>query len=349
MRAISIILSLLLLATPAYAVRVADITRLDGQRTNVVTGIGLVFGLRGTGNGGDYMPAIRPLAEMLGNFSNAASVAELSNVKNVALVSLTAYVPRHGTRRGDQLDLYVNSIGAATSLKGGRLFVSPMFGPVPGGPVLALAQGQVNIDDNSTPTSGVIRGGVIMEEDLLADQITPDGTFTLIIDDASASWATASLIAKIINDSEDGQTWAIVIDARNVLVTIPPAERERPDSFIARVQQLQLPRVVTEARVTINERTGTIIMGGDVEISPAIISHRGLTITTVRPEPIPTPGRPLLSTSEFLAIDPSRQGGAKLRDLLNSLDQLRVPAEDRIAIVKELHRIGKLHAKLIIE
>src|SRR4051812_41377101 len=113
MRRVGWILILVSLATPAYAVKVADITRIGGQRSNVLTGMGLVFGLHGTGDGGDYLPAIRPLAQMLGKFSDAATVQELSNVQNVAVVMLTATVPGNGVRDGDQLDVYITSIGAA--------------------------------------------------------------------------------------------------------------------------------------------------------------------------------------------------------------------------------------------
>src|SRR5436305_4510481 len=109
-----IILILVLSASPVYAVKIADITRLSGQRTNVLTGLGLVYGLKGTGDGGDFLPAIKPLASMLGKFSDPATIQELTKVGNVALVSITATVPSNGVRNGDKLDLYVTSLGAAT-------------------------------------------------------------------------------------------------------------------------------------------------------------------------------------------------------------------------------------------
>jgi len=142
---------------------------------------------------------------------------------------------------------------------------------------------------------------------------------------------------------------AVAVDPKNVVVTIPKSERQRPDSFISRVQRLPVPMLPTEARVTINDRTGTIIMTGDVEISPVVISHKGLTITTINPPPLPTPRTPVISSKEVVAIDTTNTGGAKLQDLVNALDQLKVPAADRIAIFKELHKTGKLHAKLIVE
>src|SRR5215211_2664884 len=133
MKNVWIILALIVsFAQSAQGVKVADITRLSGQRTNVLTGLGLVYGLKGTGDGGDFLPAIKPLASMLGKFADPSTVQELNKVQNVALVSITATVPQNGVRDGDKIDVYVTSLGAASSLRGGRLFVTPLQGPIPG-------------------------------------------------------------------------------------------------------------------------------------------------------------------------------------------------------------------------
>jgi flagellar P-ring protein precursor FlgI len=344
---------LLLTSSSASAVRVCDITRLSGQRTNVLTGYGLVFGLKGTGDGGDYLPAMKPLAAMLTRFNNPTQIPDLKNATNVAIVSLIATIPGNGVRNGDHVDVRVMSTGAASSLKGGYLFVCPMREPMPlpndrPHMPLALSDGPVVIEDPTTPTVGVIKGGCVMEEDLPAKAIEND-KFTLILEEPSAGWAVSSTIAKMINDAEgDGDPLAIAVDAKNIIVTIPPAERARPDSFVARVQRLQLPQLQTEARVVINEKTGSIILTGDVEISPVVISHKGLTISTIDPKPVPTPRTPVASQKDVVALDTTQQGGAKLQDLALAFDQLKVPPDDRISIVKELHRTGKLHAKLIV-
>lgn len=342
------------LAAESRAVKVADITRISGQRTNVLTGLGLVVGLKGTGDGGQYLPAIRPLAAMLGKMADPATVQELANASNVALVSVTATVPGNGVRSGDRIDVFVTSIGASPSLRGGRLYVTPLLGPTaqlaPDGLPFALANGPVVLEDPSTPTVGVVKGGAVMEYDLPARYIE-NGQFTLVIEDPSASWTTASTIAKVINDAESttGETIAVAADPKNVVVTIPAIERVAPDSFISRVQRLPVPLLPTEARVLVNERTGTMVVTGDVEISPCVISHKGLTISTVTPAPVPTARNPLVSTRDVVPLDTTGSGGTKLQELLGALDQLKVPAEDRITIVKELHKTGKLHAKLIVE
>ncbi len=99
----------------------------------------------------------------------------------------------------------------------------------------------------------------------------------------------------------------------------------------------------------INQRTGTMIVTGDVEISPVVISHKGLTISTITPQPPATVRSPRVDTKAVVGVDTTNTGGAKLQDLVNALDQLKVPADDRITIVKELYKTGKLHAKLIVE
>lgn len=354
MRKTSILLiALIALAAPrsALAVKVADITRLSGQRPNILTGLGLVVGLKGTGDGGDYLPAIKPLAGLLSKFADPTSVRELGDVNNVALVLLSAKVPPNGVRDGDQLDVYVMSQGAAKSLRGGRLFVTPMTGPIPDSGIFAMAEGAVQLEDPSTPTVGVVKGGAVMEADMPSQVIDPNGRFTLVLQDPAADWTTASTIARTINDAEaaDGEILAVALDPKNIVVTIPAGERARPDSFISRVRQLPVPLLPTEARVQINERTGTMVVTGDVEISPVVISHKGLTITTVDPQPIPTPRTPVVRTRDAIPLDTTARGGAKLQDLVNALEQLKVPADDRITIVKELYKTGMLHAKLIIE
>jgi flagellar P-ring protein precursor FlgI len=347
-----LLLAVVVFASEARAVKIADITTLSGQRNNTLTGLGLVFGLKGSGDGGDYLPAIRPLAAMLGKFADPATAAELTKSGNVAIVNITATIPSTGAREGDHIDVHVTSLGSASTLKGGRLFVCPMTGPMPtpNQPIFALSEGPIELEDPSTPNAGVVHGGAVMEVDL-PTRTVDNGRFSLRLEAPSANWTTAHLIAKTINGAESlsGEDVATVIDAKEVVVVIPLAEREHPDSFISRVQQLPVIMLATEARVTINRKTGTLIVTGDVEISPVVISHKGLTIDTIAPPPTPKPGSPLITTHQAIPLDTSNQGGARLQDLVNALEQLRVPVDDRITIVEELYDSGKLHAKLIRE
>src|SRR3954468_16108183 len=118
-RLLAILLVVVALPSVSSAVKVADLTRISGQRTNILTGLGLVYGLKGSGDGGDFQPAIRQLASMVAKFNDASTVKELASAANVAVVSLTATVPSNGVRNGDHIDVYVTSIGGAGSLKGG--------------------------------------------------------------------------------------------------------------------------------------------------------------------------------------------------------------------------------------
>jgi flagellar P-ring protein precursor FlgI len=342
------------LAVPAMAVKIADITRIGGQRTNILTGLGLVYGLKGTGDGGGFLPAINPLRQMLSKFADPVEIKDLSNAANVALVAITATVPANGVRDGDHLDVHVTSLGAAASLKGGRLFLTPLQGPMADGRVLAMADGPIDLDDPATPTVGVVHaesGGAVMEVDLPARSIDDSGRFQLIIDEPSASWTMASTIAQIINDSEgiSGETIAEVYDQKNVVVTIPANEREHPDGFISRVQRLPVKIVPTEARVEINSKTGTIVITGDVEISPVILSHNGLSISTVNPPPIPSQRSPVVTNNDVVGIGTIQQQNGNLQDLMAAMEQLKVPTADRIEILTTLYNSGKLHAKLVIE
>lgn len=342
------------LNTPLRAVQVQDLVRLKGSENSKIVGMGLVVGLNGTGDGGKFVPAMRQLATAIQNFGDPNTVAiELKSARNVALVMVTATLPASGVREGDRVDVAVSAIGEAKSLLGGRLFITPLIGPVPGAPVYAFAEGPINIEDVRVPTTGVVQAGAQLTKDVMS-QCVVNGRITLVLNTSVATWTMASFMANLINGemAPDGPEIARAIDAKNVIVELPPADRANPATFISRIMIIYIdPRLIgTGARVVINERTGTIVISGEVEISPVIISHKGLTITTITPPPPPDAvavGMDEVKT--FVGMDPNRHGGARLADLLGAFNQLKVDAQDRIAIIKEINRSGKLHAQLIIE
>lgn len=343
-----------LLSASAKAVKIDDICKLKGQRVNKLVGMGLVLGLPGTGDGGKYLPAIRPLAATLSKFANPVlSPEELKNANNIALVMVVATVPENGVREGDAIDVQVSSIGAAKSLAGGRLFLTPLQGPNQADPTIyGWAEGPLVVEDTNNQRVAVVRQGAVMEEEIFAQYVS-NGQVTLVLQDGHAGWAMASAIATIINEAESqpGQLARIAraLDPKNVIVALSPQEQANPAGFLSRILNLEVVMPPTEARVTINERTGTIVITGDVEIGPVAISHKGLSITTVQPAMPPTPAAPQVVEQNFVAIDSTREGSTKLSALLDALNQLKVPAADRIAIIKMIHRTGKLHAELIIE
>lgn len=336
-----------LLAPFAFAVKIADITRLEGERPNRLVGWGLVVGLKGSGDNASYQPMIRALAQMLTKLENPVSIPDLSNTANVAIVALSVDLPSEGIRNGDRLDVKVNAIGTCTSLKGGILFIAPLTGPTPDSGLFGMASGDIVIND--PPTGGIIRQGALMEVDLPVEVIHNDA-ITLILSENAAHRVTASTIAKMINDEEgNGQRIALADDGKCVQVKIPDNERGRPNDFISRILQLPVRMLPTEARVVVNRKTGAIVITGDVEISPVVISHKGMTITTVNPTPVPTARNPVVSERRALGLDTTREGGARLQELVDALDAIKAPTEDRISILEELNKSGYLHAKLVIE
>ncbi len=344
----------MIICTSAQAARVQDIARLKGAESSKLVGMGLVVGLNGTGDGGKFLPAMRPLAAVIERLIDPSVVQEeLKDAKNVALVTLSAKIPAHGIRDGDPIDVHVASIGPAKSLEGGRLFIVPLTGPLPNSKAMAFAEGAVVIQDKANPTTGIVPKGAQLTANIFSQTIDRHGRIQLVIRPQVASWPMAHNLASLINGlmSPDGPNIARAIDGKNVLVHVPPAERVDPAAFISQIMQAYIDhsQINTGARVVINEKTGTIVMTGDVQISPAIVSLHGLVITTMTPTPPPTPEAPRVSRDTFTTVDPDQRGGANLAALLQAFNQLKVEGKDRIDIIKQLHKSGKLHAELILE
>jgi len=366
--------------------KVGDITHLQGSRTNKLMGIGLVVGLPGTGDGGKYASTIQALARLHQTFANpVVSLEQLKDTKNVAIVQVDATLPKDGVREGDTIDVVVSSLGPAKSLHGGRLVVTPLVGPNPEDTrgVMALASGPLKLEDPEVPTVARISQGATLEQNWIHNYVVPGRELppsvrtkpfifpdelyvTLVIDKPHAEWGIAHTIAQTINsdlgvgvartgdpgaegDASDEDEMATALDPRTVVVRIPRVDRNNAASFIYRIEKHPLIMPLTEARITIHRASGTIVISGAVEISPVVISHKGLTINTFVPPVKPSPENPRLEEHRFVGLDPQNKGGAKLRDLVEALNQLQVPAEDRITIVQKLHANGDLHATLIVE
>ncbi len=357
-RAVQFVFSLLFLVVlgvaPAGAVQVQDVARLKGSETNKIIGMGLVVGLNGTGDGGKFLPAMRPLAKMIGRFIDPNTVAsELKDAKNVALVTITAELPANGVREGDLVDAQVSAIGSAKSLAGGRLFMVPLMAPRPDAEMIfAFAEGSISVEDADNPTVGVVENGAQLTRDIMIRHIQ-NGQVTLVIDPEYASWPVARNLATQINGelAPEGPPLARAVDPKNVTIDVPMWERSDPATFLGKIMVMSFPTnlMPVGARVVINEKTGTIVMSGDVEISPVAISHDGLTITRITPLPEPVDVQPVEVEDRFIGVDPADTGGAKLADLLEAFNQLKVDAQDRIEIIKMMDASGHLHARLIFE
>lgn len=345
------VLAALLLGAPALGTTLGDIVRVQSAEGGALIGMGLVVGLNGTGDGADIAPAHRALTQMVTRYLDETAVPrELMGSGSVAIVSLQAQVPPNGVRSGDRIQVEVSAVGNAESLQGGQLLVAPMTTPVPGGPVMAFASGRVTLPNLEHLTSGTIETGVQMVADVVGPSLDRHGRLQLVLSHHVATWSVSSRLASLINDllEPDGPPIARAVDPKNIFVQVPEAQRDDPAGFISQIMQTNVePELIhSGARVTINERTGTIVFTSDVEVVPVAISHRGLTITTVTPEPEVNDLNPRVQEGNFLSLDPNRRGGTKLSDLVSAFNQLKVPAEDRIAIVRQLHRTGALHAQL---
>ncbi len=336
--------------------RLKDICRVKGQEENTLHGLGLVVGLKGTGDGSTFLPEIQSLARLLDLMKApvGGSAAELSaalkDVKNVALVAVTATVPAAGARQGDALDCQVMSIGSSKSLAGGRLYMTPLMGPNPSNDrVYALAQGPIQLDDPKHTTAGRVHRGCRLEEDFFNVFATKEGKVTLVLDQNHADFELAWEIADRINHESpirgDEELLARALDQVNIELDIPRGYRDDPVSFLAVILSTQLAEPRTAATVFINEASGAIVIGDDVEVGSAVISHKNVVVETGANVPGDrfTAMHPNMSEQEY----PERV--TKLKALAEALNAVKVPNEDIIDIIKGLARSGKLHGRLVID
>ncbi len=323
-----------------------SVCRVKGQEENTLQGLGIVVGLDGKGDGGNYQPTVRSLAKLMsamGEQLGPGGLAELKDAKNVALVVVTATIPAAGARQGDRIDCTVASIGSARSLAGGRLFLTPLIGPDRQDPrVYAFAEGPIAVDGNAMLTTGRVFGGARLEADFF-NAFTKDGKITLVLDEHHAGFGTAQEIVETVNSQLGFGTGSMplarALNQQNVEVIIPAHYQEDPVLFVSLVLRLPLLQPETQPRVVINERAGTIVIGGDVQIGPVVVSHKNIVIEAG--------GAP--AGGGFVALDPAETSVPRLKAMVEALNAMHVPSADVIEIIKGLHRNGKLYGKLIIE
>lgn len=354
-------------AVGAEAVRLKDLGRIDGWRENHLVGFGVVTGLAGTGDSPRSKATRQSVANLMSNFDvNIAS--DQINSRNVAIVSVMASLPPVA-RQGDRVDVTVTSLGDARSLAGGTLLLAPLKGP--NGKIYALAQGPVsiggyrydqfgNVAQKNHPTVGNIPGGAQIEEEIAAAPVRSDGSFDFVL--AAPDYTTAQRIAVAVN-AKYKRELAVVRDSGAVRIQVPGDGRSFPAAFLAGLEAVEvIPDV--HAKVVINERTGTIVSGGDVKISKVTVAHGDLKVSIatdyvvsqpfvvgrggagVRTEVVP-------STRINVDEDPGGvvefSGQNTVADLVRSLNRARASTRDVIAILQGIKAAGALHADLIIQ
>lgn len=343
----------------AGGMRLGDMCRLKGQEINTLQGLGLVVGLRGTGDS-DAAPTARALARMMQLMGGPMAVdragqlnlEDVAEAENVAMVFVTAKIPAVGAQQGDALNVTVNAI-SASSLEGGHLMLTPLLGPRSDDPqVYAMAQGPLRLAQDGSSTTAIVQEGAKMEATVRASY-QQDGVITLVLDRDFASFDTTQRIEDEINNlasltlgtsagartPESGEpARARAIDQLHVRVRIPELYRENPVKFISFLLDMSIPLSSHSTRVVINEREGVVVIGEDVEIAPVLVTHRNLRIEAG--------GQGSLVEVDD-GTDPT--ANAKLKSLADALNALDVPTDDLIAIIKTLKAKGDLYGEVVFQ
>ncbi len=339
-----------------------DVAHVQGVTTNQLVGYGVVTGLAGTGDSTSVAFTSQTIRNILQNFGVASTLSQIQT-RNVAAVIVTAQLPPFA-HSGDTVDVTVSSIGDSTSLQGGTLILSELHGA--DNLVYATAQGPISVGGftvgnssnsvtkNHTAAGRIPQGGVIartMKTDLDAD----GHGFSYVL--TSPDVQTASRVARVLNH-RFGNGTARANDYETIRVELPSAYHDDPVDFLADAGDLSINAGQT-ARVVMNERTGTVVMGGDITLAPVAIAHGNLSVTITTKNTVVTPGpfTDAQSATETNTTVKANEGQKKLilldgaptlAQVVRALNTIGVGPRDLIAIVQALREAGSLQADLEI-
>lgn len=350
----------------AQQVPVRSLGRFDGMRENALVGYGLVTGLAGSGDTRRNTVTRQALRNVLSRLGTSVSEEDISS-RNVAVVLVMAQLPA-SANVGDRIDVTVSSIGDARSLAGGTLLMTPLVGPDQR--TYALAQGPLlvggfqfeanqNIQQRNHPTTARLERGASVELAVNANIVRPDGELAFLL--AEPDFATAQAIASRITERfGPGTAWAPSADEVRIRFSGQP---QALTPFVAAIEGLtvaptRLPRIV------INERTGTVVAGGDVSISPVVIAQGDIRVTVETrneaSQPMFISGLAndvgsLVVTNSRLDVDQgsrdatARFGSTTIGDLVQGLARLHVDTRRIISILQAIKGAGALHADIIVQ
>lgn len=349
-------------STPsAQLARIKDVATVEGIRDNQLIGYGIVVGLHGTGDSQQtvfpYQTLVSTLERMGVNLPQGQATSSLQ-VRNMAAVFIAATLPPFA-QPGNKIDIIVSSAGDARSIEGGLLLMTPLYGP--DGQIYAQAQGPVVLGGYSVqangnsktvnhPTTGRIPSGAIVERAVPLD-LDHMRKLSLLLNDPD--FRTAELVASSINKTL-GRDAAHATDSRRIQITAQPGE-DIP-SLLATVESIEV-QVFPRARVVVNERTGTIVIGGEVRLQPVSILHGGLVVNVISRTEVSQPG-PFSSGTTQVVKQTTVQAqdkpanrielreGATVDDLVQSLQQIGATARDIISILQAMKQAGALEADL---
>ncbi|MDT8857969.1 flagellar basal body P-ring protein FlgI [Paracoccaceae bacterium Fryx2] len=359
-------LLLLCLAFPADAgpIRIKDLVEFDGVRGNDLVGYGLVVGLNGTGDGIRNAPFTEEIMSNLLERLGVNVAGEQYRPKNVAAVFVTATL-RPFARAGGQIDVTVSAIGDAKSLLGGTLVMTPLNGA--DGQIYAVAQGTIIAGGVSAegaaarviqgvPTAGVIPSGARVEREIEFD-FTSLQSLRLAL--RTPDFTTAGRIEAVIN-GEFGRPVAAMMDSGTVMLDLTGARMASPAHVLGRVENLTV-EPEQRARVVVDQRSGTIVMGERVRISRVAVAQGGLTLRieetpmVVQPNPF-SDGESIVVPRTNVGIEQKPgtglaevDGGTSLSSVVAGLNALGVAPNDMIDILKSINAAGALHAEFLVQ
>lgn len=350
--------------TTAHAERIKDITSIEGVRSNQLIGYGLVVGLDGTGDSTNQAPFTQQsFNSMLKQFGISVPEGARMQLDNIAAVAVHAELPAFA-KPGQAIDVTVSSIANSDSLRGGSLLMTPLKGV--DGEVYAIAQGNLVVGglgvegaDGSkitinVPSVGRIPRGAMVERAVNVDFA---GGRPLVLNLHQADFTTAKRVADVINETFGPET-AFANDPTSIVVQAPvnPAQKV---NFIASVENLRVDPGEGSAKVVINSRTGTIIVGNNVTVEPVAITHGSLTVTirenpeVVQPNPLAEGETAVVPRSEIIVEDGPRPmfkfaPGSTLDDIVRAVNEVGAAPGDLMAILEALQQAGALRAELVV-
>lgn len=362
---ISFFLFLILLASNGWGARIKDIAEISGVRNNQLIGYGLVTGLAGTGD--DLKKVLftrQALYNMLVRQGITVNPTEFEQIKvdNVAGVMVMATLPPFA-KPGSSIDVYVSSIGDADSLAGGNLLLTPLKGP--DGKVYAVAQGPLTIGafsfggkaakaQRNHPTVGRIANGATIER-LIPSHFGENGYLSYTL--RQADFTTASNMSTAINQIY-GEGTAFPVDSATVKVTIPENFIDKTVNFVASIEGIKV-QIDSNARVVVNERTGTIVMGQDVRLSTVAVSHGNLSLVikesaeVSQPNPL-APGQTVVTprtTVDVIEDDGELmivKEGVSIGEVADALNAIGATPRDLIAIFQAIKAAGAMQGEFIV-
>lgn len=365
--AVIFLVFMVLISSSLYAandpeVEIGNITRLKGQRVNQLLGYGVVVGLNGSGDSSRSQATLQSVANMLQNFGVNVTDNQVAS-QNIAAVMVTAELPPVA-HNGDQLDITVSSIGDADSLQGGTLLLTPL--QAPNGDIYASAQGPLSIggysvgggsnsEQQNHPTVGRIPGGALVEKEINSSLDGDQLTYIL----ANPSFKTASQISSTINNKFGAGT-ARALNASTINISKPENFNYGMVNFIAEVNSLKVTPAV-EAKVVIDERTGTVVFSHNVHISTVAVAHGNLSVSISTQEEVSQPapfseGETTVTEDVEIEVDQGQEGNMlivsqenTIEDLVTALNAIGATPRDIISIIQKIDAAGALHAELEIQ